>query len=75
MIILKISLVVFKLPHNARVYELLRLPAVAICGRGLPKRFVIELSHGNQKNKPTKTRRQQWLIHAVSKGTLSVCNQ
>ncbi len=43
--------------HNVRVYSLsrlvgkpLRLPAVALCGGGLPERFVVELPQGNQMN-------------------------
>jgi len=34
-------LVVPKMAANARVYEPLRLPAIAMCGGGLPKRLFI----------------------------------
>jgi hypothetical protein len=40
---------------NARVYEPLRDS----------KRFVVELPQDNQVSRPTQTRCQQWLIHAV----------
>jgi len=40
---------------NVRVYEPLRDS----------NRFVVELPQPNQKNNPSQTRCQQWLIHAV----------
>jgi len=36
------------------VYEPLRLPAIAICGGGLPIRLLILVNKGNQENRLTQ---------------------